>query len=153
MQSIMNLKIKYRESFRPFAPSVLRERVAEYFELEVDSPQITALAMGLRALSRAKAHATRRESLQAVLALPTANNVELLAAIAGRCWEDLQDPDIARPFLEALARCEAGSDAFAAVLADLLFIPGMREPMLASLRSPERSPQLAAALEGFFGRS
>ena len=32
MQSVMNLKIKYRESFRPFAPSVLRERVADYFE-------------------------------------------------------------------------------------------------------------------------
>src|SRR4029453_3411493 len=33
MQSVMNLKIKYRESFRPFAPSVLRERVADYFEM------------------------------------------------------------------------------------------------------------------------
>src|SRR5262249_5363568 len=38
MQSVMNLKIKYRESFRPFAPSVLRERVAEYFDLQCDSP-------------------------------------------------------------------------------------------------------------------
>jgi carbamoyltransferase len=34
MQSVMNLKIKYRESFRPFAPSVLAERVADWFELE-----------------------------------------------------------------------------------------------------------------------
>lgn len=38
MQSAMNLKIKYRESFRPFAPAVLRERVADYFELNCDSP-------------------------------------------------------------------------------------------------------------------
>lgn len=38
MQSIMNLKIKFRESFRPFAPSVLREKVKDYFELDVDSP-------------------------------------------------------------------------------------------------------------------
>lgn len=38
MQTKMNLKIKYRESFRPFAPSVLRERVSDYFELEDDSP-------------------------------------------------------------------------------------------------------------------
>ena len=38
MQSVMNLKIKYRESFRPFAPSVLREHVAEWFELDYDSP-------------------------------------------------------------------------------------------------------------------
>jgi carbamoyltransferase len=38
MQSIMNLKIKYRESFRPFAPSVLHERVADYFGINQPSP-------------------------------------------------------------------------------------------------------------------
>lgn len=38
MQSIMNLKIKYRESFRPFAPSVLEERVSDYFEIKGKSP-------------------------------------------------------------------------------------------------------------------
>jgi carbamoyltransferase len=38
MQKILNLKIKYRESFRPFAPSVLREAVNEWFEQDVDSP-------------------------------------------------------------------------------------------------------------------
>ena len=37
MQSTMNLKIKYRESFRPFAPCVLRERAADYFEMEPES--------------------------------------------------------------------------------------------------------------------
>src|SRR6185369_341246 len=44
MQSIMNLKIKYRESFRPFAPSVLRECVAEWFDLEADSPYMLLVA-------------------------------------------------------------------------------------------------------------
>lgn len=44
MQSIMNLKIKYRESFRPFAPSVLRERVGDYFELNTDSPYMLLVA-------------------------------------------------------------------------------------------------------------
>ena len=38
MQSVMNLKIKFRESFRPFAPSVLQERVAEYFEMPANEP-------------------------------------------------------------------------------------------------------------------
>lgn len=38
MQSVLNLKIKYRESFRPFAPAVLRERVHDYFEMDTDSP-------------------------------------------------------------------------------------------------------------------
>jgi carbamoyltransferase len=44
MQSIMNLKIKYRESFRPFAPSVLWERVSEYFEQEAPSPYMLIVA-------------------------------------------------------------------------------------------------------------
>jgi len=44
MQSVLNLKIKYRESFRPFAPSVLREDVADWFELDVDSPYMLLVA-------------------------------------------------------------------------------------------------------------
>jgi carbamoyltransferase len=44
MQSVMNLKIKYRESFRPFAPSVLRDRVADYFEMDADSPYMLLVA-------------------------------------------------------------------------------------------------------------
>jgi carbamoyltransferase len=44
MQSILNLKVKYRESFRPFAPSVLREDVAQWFELDCDSPYMLLVA-------------------------------------------------------------------------------------------------------------
>jgi carbamoyltransferase len=44
MQKRLNLKIKYRESFRPFAPSVLREDVADYFELDGDSPYMLLVA-------------------------------------------------------------------------------------------------------------
>lgn len=44
MQSVMNLKIKYRESFRPFAPSVLAERVSDYFELDRPSPYMLIVA-------------------------------------------------------------------------------------------------------------
>ena len=44
MQSVLNLKVKYRESFRPFAPSVLRERVADWFELDCDSPYMLLVA-------------------------------------------------------------------------------------------------------------
>lgn len=44
MQSVMNLKIKYRESFRPFAPSVLAERVSEWFDLDHESPYMLLVA-------------------------------------------------------------------------------------------------------------
>jgi len=44
MQSVMNLKIKFRESFRPFAPSILRERVGEYFAMDHDSPYMLLVA-------------------------------------------------------------------------------------------------------------
>jgi len=44
MQEMMNLKIKFRESFRPFAPSVLRERVSDWFELDTESPYMLLVA-------------------------------------------------------------------------------------------------------------
>jgi carbamoyltransferase len=44
MQKLLNLKVKYRESFRPFAPSVLREDVADWFDLNVDSPYMLLVA-------------------------------------------------------------------------------------------------------------
>jgi len=44
MQKVMNLKIKYRESFRPFAPSVAYDRVGDYFELERESPYMLLVA-------------------------------------------------------------------------------------------------------------
>lgn len=44
MQSVMNLKIKFRESFRPFAPSILRERVSDYFAMDHESPYMLLVA-------------------------------------------------------------------------------------------------------------
>ena len=61
MQSVMNLKIKYRESFRPFAPSVTREQVGEWFDLDTDSPYMLLVA-DVR-------HDRRREATEAERAL------------------------------------------------------------------------------------
>jgi len=44
MQKVLNLKVKFRESFRPFAPSILREDVGDYFELNEDSPYMLLVA-------------------------------------------------------------------------------------------------------------
>jgi carbamoyltransferase len=52
MQKTLNLKIKYRESFRPFAPSVLRERVSDWFEMDCDSPYMLLVADVVRSRRR-----------------------------------------------------------------------------------------------------
>jgi carbamoyltransferase len=52
MQSVLNLKVKYRESFRPFAPSVLREDLAQWFEIDDDSPYMLLVAEVAKHLRR-----------------------------------------------------------------------------------------------------
>ena len=52
MQRIMNLKIKYRESFRPFAPSILEEDVSKQFELNAKSPYVDSSTNKERTLQR-----------------------------------------------------------------------------------------------------
>jgi carbamoyltransferase len=59
MQRVLNLKVKYRESFRPFAPSVLREDVADWFELDVDSPYMLMVADVVRHRRRVVSDAER----------------------------------------------------------------------------------------------
>jgi carbamoyltransferase len=61
MQSVLNLKVKYRESFRPFAPSVLRERLSEYFEMDCDSPYMLLVADVVQ--SRRKAMTQEQKAL------------------------------------------------------------------------------------------
>jgi carbamoyltransferase len=56
MQSLMNLKIKHRESFRPFAPAVLAERASEYFDLDVRSPYMMFVAPIQDSLRRHDGH-------------------------------------------------------------------------------------------------
>jgi len=57
MQRTLNLKVKYRESFRPFAPSVLREDVADWFELDCDSPYMLLVAAVTKRRRRAMTEA------------------------------------------------------------------------------------------------
>lgn len=59
MQSVLNLKVKYRESFRPFAPSVLREKVSEWFELDTDSPYMLLVANVVERRRKAMTEAQR----------------------------------------------------------------------------------------------
>jgi carbamoyltransferase len=69
MQELLNVKIKRRESFRPFAPSILRERVAEWFETDDDVPfmmQVYQVRAEKRALIPAVTHIDGSGRLQTV---------------------------------------------------------------------------------------
>jgi carbamoyltransferase len=105
MQSVMNLKVKFRESFRPFAPIVRRERVAEYFDLTEDSPYMLLVAPirpGLRL--PAPAGVKGLELLkQARSTLPAVTHVDYSARIQTVAHQD-------NPLLyELLSRFEAAT--------------------------------------------
>ncbi len=83
MKDILNLKIKRRESFRPFAPSVLREAVAEWFEQDGDVPfmmQVFQIRQDKRALIPAVTHVDGSGRLQTVTAQANARYHRLISA-------------------------------------------------------------------------
>ncbi|MES9960079.1 MAG: DUF3549 family protein [Sedimenticola sp.] len=115
-------------------------------------PDVMLVAAGIRAVSCSTSQNLKRELIEAVLAHPCANRVEPLAAISGRAWEILQEETIRRNYLERLAENCEGQEFFNQCLSDLLFLPGMRAPLLGALRDPERSEQLSQAIGALFQR-
>jgi len=86
MQEVMNLKIKFRESFRPFAPSVLREKAAEWFDLKEESPYMLLVAPVAPARQRAMtAEEQNRFGLEKLLAIrstiPAVTHVDYSARV------------------------------------------------------------------------
>jgi carbamoyltransferase len=96
MQTKMNLKIKFREGFRPFAPSILRERAADYFEIDVESPYmlIAATVKRDRQISMSPAERCLRGIDQLKVArsdIPAVTHVDYSARVQTVCRE--QNPD------------------------------------------------------------
>jgi len=86
MQSQLNLKVKYRESFRPFAPAVLREEVADWFDLNEDSPYMLLVgnveAHLRHPLTEAQQHLFGIEKLNALRSnIPAVTHVDYSARI------------------------------------------------------------------------
>ena len=88
MQKLLNLKVKYRESFRPFAPAVLREDVSDWFELDSDSPYMLLVAGVQPARRRDDGGGTEavrhRQAERAALRDPRGDAYRLLGARADR---------------------------------------------------------------------
>jgi carbamoyltransferase len=86
MQEVMNLKIKFRESFRPFAPSVLREKAAEWFDLKEESPYMLLVAPVAKSRQREMtADEQKRFGLEKLLAIrstiPAVTHVDYSARV------------------------------------------------------------------------
>ncbi|MES9957397.1 MAG: DUF3549 family protein [Sedimenticola sp.] len=115
-------------------------------------PDLMLVAAVIRAVSCSTSQNLKRELIEAVLAHPCASRIEPLAAISGRAWEILQDETVRRNYLERLAENSEGQEFFNQCLSDLLFLPGMRAPLLGALRDPERSQRLSQAIGALFQR-
>ena len=118
-------------------------------EMASEAPQPPLLASLIRALSSSEAQTERVRLLSEILVSHLAENVDVLAAISGRCWADLQNASLLQQFLEAASSQE--QNVFNILLVDLMTLPEMRAKILMGLRNPERSTQLSKKIGGFMG--
>jgi len=114
--------------------------------LQAQQPAPALLAALVRGL--AQSHASVRDAqVEQVLQHSAANDPEVLAAIGGRAWEALLNPATASAYLQCLAGEAVGQDVFNHCLADLLRMPGLQQPLLDVIRSPQRPDALAKAFQ------
>ncbi len=128
--------------------SALDQRLQQELRLPETTPNLVGAL--LRALSQSHSEEIRRQALQRVLESRFGPEIEVLAAIASRCWQELRDEQIRRLFMDRLAINSAGQQSFNLMVRDLVFVPGMREPIMSSFRDPQRGEDLSRAIGAFF---
>lgn len=113
-----------------------------------DNPDADAmiLAAAIRAIGHSTASGMRDQLIQAVLEGAHCQDIEILTVIAARSWEALENPATLLRYLECLAECPAGLNAFTKIVRDLIFVPGLRTLIIAQFRNPERSEKLSEAI-------
>ncbi len=119
-------------------------------ELQQPEPDPQVLTSTLRGISQSISDNYRNELIIIILSSDISIQTELLASIAGRAWEALQDSHLRNLFLERLAQNEAGQAFFNAILSDLLYLPDTRPFLQTSLRQTERSELFNRAIGRFF---
>lgn len=123
---------------------------ALYARLQAGLSRLDIPANELAALLRGMAHAPQdllEEALLESLANPVSAHPEVLAAIGGRLWQTLHSPEVASAFLLRLASEQVPQTVFDHCLGDLLRMPGLQQPLLQVLRSPDRPDELATAFQ------
>ncbi len=138
------------------APSTdIVEAFASSVEVELQQPQpnITKLCACLRAVSNSPAQGLVEQLLMDILNNECSRHIELLATIAGRLWALLEQDAICTLFVERLAGNDAGASGFNQVLADVIYMPGLRSHIMAALRAPTRSATLTKRVGEMFGQA
>ncbi len=127
----------------------LLDRVKETLTEETPDPVIITSA--IRGMAQSCSVNLRKELLHTILNQPDICSPDVLIAISGRAWEPLKETETGRLYLERLAENSAGQPFFSQCLADLLYLPGMRESLLKLIRNPDRSERLSQAVGEMFG--
>lgn len=145
--------LEHVEPDHRIAKALLR-RLQEQLQTDPDETGNTNLVAALlRGLSNIHNEELKKATIHETLASSYAAKAEVMAAIATRCNQSLQYPDLLSLYLEKLAVSEAGQNGFSRILADLMFIPVMRILILQAFRNPQRSEELSAAIGLMFGTS
>jgi len=116
-------------------------------EIASKKADVILIASLIRAISSFPDNTSRIKLLISILESSLANEVEIYAAISGRCWRDLEEAKLLDLFLKQLALQE--KVAFNAIIADLIMIPNMRELILAAVRREDPSSELVKQFDSF----
>ena len=122
------------ETIDPALSAALSARISTALQETDTNIAANTIAAAIRGLSYGNDQQALIAALHSVLDSNSGRNVEVLATIAGRAWQCLEQTDTRRNFLYNLALCDAGQKAFDNIMADLMFMPGLRQPLLDELR-------------------
>ncbi|GAB2577293.1 DUF3549 family protein [Nitrincola alkalisediminis] len=130
--------------------STLSQYLNQLLEHEECSPDMIAALV--RAISNTTLTQARDEMIINVLSSAYATHTEVLLAVATRNLTSLYQPEILHAFLERLAICDAGQQAFTRILSDLMFLPEMRALILKAFRHDGLSDALRHAIGAMLGQ-
>lgn len=141
----------FLENARPAAALV--EAFSQLLSTELQNKQANPgkVTACLRAVSNSPAQGLVAGMVEQTLQHDCSRDIEVLAVMGGRCWLLLAQPNLASLYCEQLALNNAGQPGFSQLLADLLYMPGLREPIMQALRSKDRSSALTIAVGEMFG--
>lgn len=112
-------------------------------ELSATKPDASVAAHLLRAVSQSVSETRKTAMFEALLNSSLANDETVLGAVAARCWHWLEQDEKISLYLLHLS--QASQEVFNSCLSDLLFMPKLRDKLLAQIRSPQRPDSLAIA--------